>query len=274
MKYILIPTDFSESANNASEFGIEIAKTIKLPLRFLHSVSTPVDWSKLTLQEEKKYPETRAKINTAREQLKKWEKKAKEQGVEAEHSLIFNTGMEELSNYVNPDKYELVIMGTHGAKGFEKIIGSNTQKLIRQANVPVLAIKHKFDFNQLKNILIATDLKQESRTAFNKAYQILKPLEANITLVYINTPYNFLETEQIDDLASEFIKSSGIPDKKVERFNANNEARGIGMAINKLNPDLFTSITHTRSGFDTIFSPSITEEIINNYDIPVLSINR
>ena len=274
MKQILIPTDFSESALNASEFGIEMAKALGLPLRFLHSVSTPVDWSKLNIQDEKKYPETREKIYNAKEQLKIWEKKAEEKGVNAEHTIIFNTGMDELINYVKPEKYEMVIMGTHGTKGFEKILGSNTQKLIRHSKVPVLAIKYKVDFKKLKKILIASDLKEESQKAFKKVNNILEKLKTEIELVYINTPYNFKETDELDNMANEFLDKSEIKNLTIQSFNANNEARGIGMALNKLQPDLFTSITNQRSGFDTVFSPSITEEIINNYDIPVLSVSR
>ncbi|MBZ9730797.1 universal stress protein [Salegentibacter sp. JZCK2] len=274
MKHILIPTDFSKSAINASEFGIGMAKGLGLPLRFLHSVQTPVDWPKLNIQEEKKYPETRKRINDAREQLKIWEKKAEEKGVEADHSLIFNTSMDELTSYVKPDHYELVIMGTHGTKGFEKILGSNTQKHIRHSRVPVLAIKYKFDFENLKKVLIATDLKEKSLIPFQKIYRILQKFTTDIKLVYVNTPYEFKENDEIDNIADTFLKKSGIENIQIQYFNAHNEARGIGMAINKLKPDLFTSVTHRRSGFNTIFSPSITEEIINNYDFPVLSINR
>ena len=75
-------------------------------------------------------------------------------------------------------------------------------------------------------------------------------------------------------MAAEFLAKTEIKELKLRCLNANNEARGIGMALNKLYPDLFTSITHQRTGFDTIFSPSITEEIINNYELPVVSINR
>ena len=274
MKYILIPTDFSESSRNASEFGIELAKLLDLPIKFLHSIQTPVDWSKLNKQDENKYPESKAKINNAKEQLRSWEKKAEEKYVEAEHTLIFNTGMEELNNYVNPENYELVIMGTHGTKGFEKILGSNTQKLIRQSKVPVLAIKYKFNISNLNKILIATDLKEESQSAFKHIFKILGNLNTEKNLIYINTPYNFKEYEEIESLMSNFLKNCGVKNIKTQSLSANNEARGIGMAINKIKPDLFTSITHQRSGLDTIFSPSITEEIINNYDIPVLSINR
>ncbi|TDN87140.1 nucleotide-binding universal stress UspA family protein [Salegentibacter sp. 24] len=274
MKYILIPTDFSESAVNASEFGIEMAKVLGYPLRFLHSVPTRVDWSKLNVEEEKKYPETKEQINTAREQLKNWEKNAIKEGVEADHSLIFNTGMDELINFVNPEHYELVIMGTHGTQGFEKIMGSNTQKLIRQSKVPVLAIKHQFDFNRLKKVLIATDLKEVSQKAFQKVYRILQKLNLEKELVYINTPYDFKEQDEIDNITKTFLENIQVKEIKIACFNANNEVRGIGMALNKIKPDLFTSISHKRTGFDTIFSPSITEEIINNYDIPVLSINR
>ena len=274
MKHILVPTDFSESANNASKFALDIAKSLQLPVRFLHSVSTPVDWTKLSLEDEKKYPETKERINSAKNELKKWEQKASKNNVEAEYSIIYNTGMDDLVNYVHPKYHKLVVMGTHGTKGIEKILGSNTQKLIRQSQVPVLAIKSYFDFNRLKKILIATDLQEKSLKAFEKIYNILTKLKSQIEIVYINTPYNFKETDEIDNMANEFLGKIGIKDLKVRCLNANNEARGLGMALNKLKPDLFTSITHHRTGFDTIFSPSITEEIINNYNLPVLSINR
>lgn len=274
MKHILIPTDFSESAKNASEFGIEMAKVLALPVRFLHSIQTPVDWSKLNRQDEDKYPESKSKINRAKEDLKIWEKKAKEKDVDAEHTLLFNTGMEELNNYVNPENYELIVMGTHGTKGFEKILGSNTQKLIRQSKVPVLAIKYPFEVANLKKILIASDLKEQSQPAFKKVFKMLGKLNIEKNLVYVNTPYNFKEYDEIENSMSNFLKKCDIKDIKTQSLSANNEARGIGMALNKLRPDLFISITHQRSGLDTIFSPSITEEIINNYDIPVLSINR
>lgn len=56
MKSILIPTDFSQSANNAAEFAFEIALILGLPVRFLHSIKTTVDWPKINRKDEVKYP--------------------------------------------------------------------------------------------------------------------------------------------------------------------------------------------------------------------------
>ena len=47
---------------------------------------------------------------------------------------------------------DLIVMGSHGANGFQEMfIGSNTEKVVRNADVPVLVIKReeaKFNANQ------------------------------------------------------------------------------------------------------------------------------
>ena len=58
MKNILVPTDFSETANRAADIAIAIAEKSGAEIHFLHLQITPVPWVKLDKEKEQRFPET------------------------------------------------------------------------------------------------------------------------------------------------------------------------------------------------------------------------
>ena len=75
-------------------------------------------------------------------------------------------------------------MGSHGANGFKELfIGSNTEKVVRTANIPVLVIKNEHtDFN-IKDFVFATDFGEESRWSFTQAQKFAKAMDAKMHLL-------------------------------------------------------------------------------------------
>lgn len=273
MKRILIPTDFSPNAQHATNIGLELAKKLNADVSFLHLISTPVEWSKLSLEKENLFPETKAAIGDAKDQLLKLERTAEKNGVEANSLLLFNQGIENIQDFIKEDKYSLVVMGTHGEKGIEKIMGSNTQKVIKHSPVPVLAVKLTDKILPLRKIVIASDFQEKSRASFDRILELVKTLKLEIDILFINVPYNFMESNQIDQVMESFLSQHTDMNEKRLVFNANNEERGIGMYISKHKPDIIATITHKHSGLGNLFRSGVTENVINYFDLPVLSIN-
>ncbi|HSP11257.1 MAG TPA: universal stress protein [Salegentibacter sp.] len=273
MKRVLIPTDFSDCANHAANIGLELAKKLNSEVSFLHLINTPVDWSKLSLEKERLYPETKEAIGDAKDALLKLERRAEKLGVEANSLLLFNQGIEEIQNYISREKYCLVVMGTHGEKGMAKLMGSNTHRVLKHSPVPILSVKKTDRPAPIKKIGIASDFQDESRESFIEILELIKKLGLEIDVVYINTPYNFMESNQIEQAMDAFLSQQTDVKEKRFVFNARNEERGIGMYISSENPDMLATITHQHSDLGSIFSPGVTENIINHFDLPVLSIN-
>lgn len=273
MKRVLIPTDFSDCANHASNIGLELAKKLNAEVSFLHLTNTPVDWSKLSLEKETLYPDTKAAIGNAKDELLKLERRAEKNGVEANSLLLFNQGIEEIQNYISKEKYCLVVMGTHGEKGMQKLMGSNTQRVLRKSPSPVLSVKQSDRQLPIKKVGIASDFREENQKSFTEILELVKKLELQIDLVYINTPYTFMESNQIDEAMDAFLSDQ--KDVEINRcvYNAKSEERGIGMYIKSEKPDMIATITHNHSSLGKIFSPGVTENVINHFDLPVLSIN-
>lgn len=273
MNRILIPTDFSECAENAIENGLKIAKQLQADITFLHLIYTPVEWNKLPLEKESLYPETKAAIGDATSRLNNLVRKAGTMGVDACYSLVYNLGVENIPEYIIKSEYKLVVMGTHGKKGNKNVIGSNTQKVIRNSLVPVLALKTNQRIEKFEKIVIASDFHKKSEDAFYLFVNLALQLKFHIELLYVNVPYHFRESKNIDQTMVEFLKQ--FPDKPIKKFvvNAFNVPRGIDEFVQESKPDIIGNITHGHTGLLNYFSPSITESVINHSSIPVLSIN-
>ena len=89
----------------------------------------------------------------------------------------------------------LIVMGTHGRRGMDRLmLGSVTEKVLREAGCPVLAVhnpSHNFslatarDAIELRRILFCTDLSDYSNRAFDYALSLVAAYNSELTLVHV-----------------------------------------------------------------------------------------
>jgi len=146
MKKILVPCDFSVPATQAFKFAAAIARQSKGEIVLLHIVELPVlRHGPVPINAlEKSYLgkiKERITIDVDR-MISKWGKGLKVSFV-LDHGAVNNTIVRNIKKH----KVDLIVMGTHGASGIrEFILGSNAEKIVRYASVPVITVK-----KQLKN---------------------------------------------------------------------------------------------------------------------------
>lgn len=273
MKNVLVLTDFSENAELASEVGIKIAVKLNTGITFLHLLSTPVEWRNLPLEKEKLYPETKAAIGDAKDKLFNLERKTENAGVEAHTSLVFNLDIEEIYKYINQDNYSLVVMGTHGEKGAHKPAGSNTLKVIHKSPVPVIAVRAGEKPDLPQKWVIISDFFEKSKAGFSKLMDIANKIGASVHALYLNTPDFFIETMEIHKKMEEFTAAYNEMDIKPIIINAFNEDRGLEYYIKSYECELVSVIIHGPSGLNPFFKRSVIENMLNQLDLPIMSIN-
>lgn len=97
-------------------------------------------------------------------------------------------------------------MGSKAISGLkEMFIGSNTEKVIRYSDVPVLVIKEKPITQKLEKVVFACDFTNEDVAPYLKVKTFFKKLACDLQLVYVSTP-------------SAKFKSSKEVDKKMKTF--------------------------------------------------------
>ncbi|WP_215224460.1 universal stress protein [Echinicola shivajiensis] len=273
MKKILVPTDFSDCARTAERIGLEIAEKAKAEIHFMHIMATGVDWVKLPLEKEDLYPEIRAQIAHAKSDLNALQAKAEKLGLQADTLLLFDKGRSEIDRQIAENKYDFIVMGSHGTSGIKDFIGSNTQKVVRHSKAPVLVVKEDIQKLVVKNLVFASSFEEDVQGPFRKIAEFANLMGADIHLLYINTPFGFKETDVALALMEAFKAECPNIGCTLNVFDAFNEERGIQKFAESMSTDVIALATHGKSGFMKMISPSITEHLVNHSGIPVLSVN-
>jgi len=273
MKNILVPTDFSDCSRVAEEVGIKLAKRAKAEIHFLHIQWTPITWTRLPLEKEDLYPETKAQIGYAKRELDKLVNRAEKLGLKAEQFLIFDKGRPEITNHIRHHKHDFIVMGSHGTSGIRELLGTNAQHIVRYSPSPVLVVKNSPQNFEVKNIVFASSFEEVTQHPFLQVIELGDLLGSQIHLLYVNLPFSFKETDEIEENMNSFHSKCPRGTCSINIYNALNEERGIQKFAEKVNADIIAITTHGKTGFLRMISQSITESLVNHSDIPVLSVN-
>ena len=109
---------------------------------------------------------------------------------------------------------DLVVMGSNGASGLDEIlIGSNTEKVVRHSNVPVLVVKQELEQLEINDIVFASNFEEENLHAFQKAKTFADSFDAKLHLLYVNLPGNqFYSSQEITQQIQDFLEKADMSD--------------------------------------------------------------
>ncbi|SMD45475.1 Nucleotide-binding universal stress protein, UspA family [Aquiflexum balticum DSM 16537] len=275
MKKILVPTDFSACALSAENYAFFLAKKTDAEMVFLHIINTPVDWSKLSKEQENLFPDTKKAISDAKVHLNELIHKAQGQGIRSSKLLVYNNGNIKIHEFVASEHIDLVVMGSHGQYGFkDHILGTNTYSMLRRSKIPVVVVKENNTMAKLKTLVVATNLREETGHAFKSIETLAEVFGAKIKMVYVNTPTYFLETNDIKQLGREYLREYANYEHEIEVIDAFKEERGILQYAKNIDAEGIAVVTAGKSDLMQYFSPSITENLIAMTDLPVISIRK
>ncbi len=90
---------------------------------------------------------------------------------------------EDVSKIVKEESINLIIMGTHGPRGMQKVFGSFAMKVITSSDVPFIVLQQDTHFKTAKRVLVPIDLEKESLQIVNIAGDLAEIFSSEIFLV-------------------------------------------------------------------------------------------
>ncbi|MFT6883703.1 MAG: nucleotide-binding universal stress UspA family protein [Marinoscillum sp.] len=272
MKKILVPTDFSDCAQNATDTAFSLAEKFGSELHFYHYVNLPLDWTHFDAAHGAVSPNLSSQTYEANQKLKDLAKKAESLGIQCVTHLNYDSSSESISNYSKKNDISLIVMGSHGAKGAKEFfIGSNAQMVVRNADIPVLIIKHKSEKFEIPNILFVSDFEEEMIRPFEHVVSFAESLGAKIHLLYINTPAEFKRSWIIKERMESFVALASKNLAGAEIVDAIYFEEGLEHFCEEHMTSLLAIATHHRKGLSRAFLGSFTETIVNHVKVPVMS---
>ncbi len=271
MKRILIPTDFSEHAEHALKVAAQIAKKNDGEIILLHMLELPHQAGD-AIGSGHNIPELMFFKNKAIEKLEELMDAEYLDGLEVSEIVQFEKTFEGIINISKKNNIDLIVMGSHGASGFQELfIGSNTEKVVRFSDVPVLVIKKETGEFKIDKFVFASDFSDEIKKPFEKAVEFANKFESELHLVLINTPSNFYSTAKAQKKMDEFVSNFQLKNYTTHIYNDLNKEKGIINFANSIDADLIGISTHGRKGLSHFFNGSISEDVVNHAKRPVVT---
>lgn len=256
MKF-LVPYDFTEITRTALDHALSIAPAFEARLELLHII-----------KEESERAEVQKLFNDVLDSL------TPDNRAMVYSKIMVGNIFKDISKEAEEGDAHLLIMGTHGANGLQKIFGSHAIKVINSSSTPFMITQKDGPGNGIKRIVMAVNLTKESVQIVKYASELAKKLKAEIHLVCQPETDEFL----IHQLANN-IKRARQYLQKQEVIHEVDMLRGLHSFSHEVieygkknNADLFAVVHFSESlipQFDTFSQDMIT----NEWGIPVLIMN-
>ena len=253
----LVPFDFSPIGENAALHALQMAATIGGSVTLLHVVKSEHE----VTNAEQLLDEVVGNMAQGR-------------SVSVSGRVVVGSIFEEIGRIAEALDAHLIVMGTHGARGLQKIFGSHAIRVITSSSIPFVVTQEKTHGDSINRIVMPVNLTKESIQVMKFAVDLAQKFDAEVHVLGEAEADEWLENKVKVNmmLARKYFAKHGIR-SEVTMLPGNKsyeeEVIEYGQANNA---DLFAIAYFTESllpQFDT-FAQSV---ITNEPQIPVLVIN-
>jgi nucleotide-binding universal stress UspA family protein len=269
MKTIIVCTDFSQEAENATHYASSMAKenTYRIVLFNLQTVSIHALNAQVsadffyaqTLKNQKKIEDKAAELKRL-------------YAVETQYHLASGNFIEELEKCIQLCGCDFVVMGMAEKTLEQKLLGNSVTRAIHRIKKPILIVPSHIEYTGIRKILFAYDThKSMTWSSMNDIYYFINDFNAEIEVFNVSESLeDFTEVIHDIDLNSGYdlddIKYSFKMIQSIEVIKAIEEE------IRLSSPDLLTMVPYQYNFVESFFHRSKTAIMAYKNKIPLLSI--
>lgn len=271
MNKILVPTDFSEQAENALKVAAMLAKGHNAEIYLLHMMEIPMQHSDPGAAKSD-IPETLFFMKLAQKRFENLMAQDYLEGITVHETVKADITFNEIKDACKELDIDFIVMGSHGATGLkEMFVGSNAEKVVRTSDVPVLVIKNAHESFDVSDFVFASDFKNDNKETYRQAVKFAESFGAKIHLLLVVTASNFITSYEAEARIKDFISGESFDNYTITVHNDTSIEHGILNVSKDINADLIGISTHGRQGIAHFFNGSISEDLVNHAKRPVIT---
>ncbi len=272
IKTIFVPTDFSDNADKALKYALEIARKANARLIVFNSYEVPYSTSGMIVSVTDVLKEdAQRSIDQTLEKIQSWGYG----DVTVSGYIKAGGAISTVTDEAQAQNADLIVMGTKGAGGIQEVlIGSNTQGVIQNSEIPVLAIPVTAEYQDLQKITFAADYKEIDN--FN-TLDILKDFARlyNAEIQILNIITNADEKAKIQDAIEALDLEEYLLDTKHSYYYQENDdvVEGITQFVEQ-HSDMVAVYARKHGFLEKIFRKSVTNQLAFHSKKPLLAIKE
>ena len=256
---ILVPYDFTDKAEYALQHAIKISTHLKNRIQLIHIVKA---------DDQIEEAQTRLK-----EEIKRLTEEYK---IDLDPIVLAGNLFKEVSDYASNNNVSIVVMGTHGIKGMQKVTGSWALKVIVGSKTPFIVIQDPPSKKEtFKDVVFPIDFKKEGKEKVNWALFLAKYFDVKIHIIAPKIKDSSLQKKlRINiNFAEKIFDNHGVKYDIHETEESRIGEQTIEYA-KKIDADIVLIMTTKGIGFTDYMLGAKEQYIIaNNARIPVMCVN-
>ncbi|MEJ2163277.1 MAG: universal stress protein [Robiginitalea sp.] len=276
MKTILIPTDFSDNAWNALFTALKLFYEQQCRFLLLHSYE--LDLPNLVGDQGER---PMGKIYESLEEASKAKMKEILEYLDEHHKnprhefltiVRYGDLLSQVRKCLKKDSVDMIIMGTQGATGAERILlGSNTVRILRHIrNKPVLAVPESFDFQRLHHVVFPTDyLHYYEPFELQPLIDLVREWKATLHVAYVAREFKLNPTQESNRKLLE-TRLTGLDVRYAEIPLEKHVAESIVGYGDSIRTDLLALMQHKHGFFENLTREKVVKRIALDSHVPLL----
>lgn len=274
MNHILIPTDFSSTANNAVNYGLAFAQHYGLEAILFHCVGLAALGAyanHIALEEptEELMHENQVKIDKLTQDFR-----ANYPNLKISNLVKVGTFQDTLAESCEQNPPVAIVMGTSGSgTTIDKLIGSNAIMAMKELNTPVIVVPHGSSFTPISKIGFASDLKHVLNSTpiiGIKAFSALFRAELHVVHVTHHNGMNYEDTLNEAKALEEVLSQVSC---QIHYVESDNVQEAIHNFVNANHIDLMIIVPKKYSFFESLFHKSQSTELAYTSTVPLMSLH-
>lgn len=259
---ILVPYDFSDCATDALRVAAKLSRLSGAMLHLVHVYEDMTDF----------HSSNHWKRDDIEQRLDKVPELPFLAGIPMKRFMLRQFGITEMFRNTQLRGMDMIVMGSNGARGLGGMVGSNTQRVVRVAPMPILVIKHNVEDFEVKDLVYASTFTPADIDKFDSFRPVVDLFNPKIHLLKVNTPANFERSADSYKAIDRFLQRYELRKFSTTIYNDLSIEEGILNFARGIDADMIAMATHGRKGFFHVVNGSVTEDIVNRTTFPVLSV--
>ena len=281
MKKILFPTDFSEAADCAFEYALELADVYKAEIVTVHVYSLPnVSGARLpntlrevyesvTLDSFADYKDNVPHLHAIARNNNKTHLTVRHMMIEEQRKGVVNA----ILRAQNRTGAEMIVMGTTGASGLKEVfLGSVAAEVMENSRCPVLAVPHGAKFGgRPKRFAVTTEYALSEVENIRYVIGLAEKTGGDVVCLHIDLKHTEKFTRRMDEFMTRFEGEVNVAFEVVPHTSLE---KGISEFVDNNQIDILAMTVTRRNFIQELFTYSVAKKMAYHTTVPILSLRR